>query len=81
MKKALFLLIVIASIAKLSFCKKHGQEKIDSIFTVLKTANEDTAKVMTVKELARKLVSDNPDTAIYFANKALSLATKLNYTM
>ncbi len=81
MKKALFLLIVIASIAKLSFAQKQEQAKIDSLFTVLKTANEDTAKVISVKELARKLVSDNPDTAIYFANKALSLATRLNYTM
>jgi signal transduction histidine kinase len=81
MKKALFLLIVFAGIAKLSFGQTQGQEKIDSLFTVLKTTKEDTAKVRTVKELARKLVSDNPDTAIYFAKKALSLATKLNYTM
>jgi signal transduction histidine kinase len=80
MKKALFLLIVMLSVVE-AFAQKHGQEKIDSLFTVLKTAKEDTAKVMTVKELARKLLNDNPDTAIYFANKALALATKLNYTM
>ena len=81
MKKALFLLIVIASLAKLSFCQKHEQEKIDSLFTVLKTAKEDTAKVNTLNFLANLIASNNPDTALYLANHALALAIKLNYKM
>jgi len=80
MKKTLFLLIVIASIAKLSFCQKHGQEKIDSLFTVLKTVKEDSAKVKTLIALSDEF-SDNPDTAFYFVNLSLVLAKKINDKM
>jgi signal transduction histidine kinase len=78
MKKALFLLIVIASIAKLSFCQKHGQEKIDSLFTVLKTAKEDSSKVNIIIGLAYEFLIYNPDSAVFFANEALVHATKIN---
>ena len=48
---------------------------------VLANAKEDTAKVNTLNTLAQEFKSNNPDTAIYFANEALALATKLNYKM
>ncbi len=76
MKKALFLLIVMLSVVE-AFAQKHGQEKIDSLFTVLKTAKEDSSKVNTVIALAYEFSITNPDTGLYFANKALALATKL----
>jgi signal transduction histidine kinase len=78
MKKVIFLLILIASIIKLSYCQNQGQEKIDSLFTVLKTAKEDTAKVNTLNVLAKEFRSNNPDTAIYIASEAMALATKIN---
>jgi len=81
MNKALFFLIIIVFIASQSNAGKQGQEKIDSLFSVLKTAKEDTAKVNTVIALAIECYSKNPDTAFYFANEALALATKINYNM
>ena len=52
MKKAFLFLIIIIFIASQSNAGKQGQEKIDSLFSVLKTAKEDTAKVNTVIALA-----------------------------
>jgi len=79
MKKAIFLLVVIASIAKLSFCQKQGQEKIDSLFTALQFEKEDTAKVNAFNTLACEIAIYNPDTAIHYASKALALAKEVNY--
>jgi tetratricopeptide (TPR) repeat protein len=81
MKKALLSLIVIVSIASQSYARKQGQEKIDSLFSVLRTAKEDTSKVNTLIALSYESISANPDTAVYFANEALALATKLKYKM
>lgn len=54
---------------------------IDSLQIVLKTAKEDTAKVKALARLAYEFENSNPDTAIYFANAAIALATKLDYQM
>ncbi|MCX6235094.1 MAG: tetratricopeptide repeat protein [Bacteroidetes bacterium] len=81
MKKALFLLVIIASIATQSFSQKQGQEKIDSLFTILNSAKEDTTKVKTLTALTYEFLSYDPDTGIYFAYEALALATKINYKM
>jgi tetratricopeptide (TPR) repeat protein len=81
MKKALFLLIIIASIAIQSFAQKQGKSKIDSLLSVLKSAKTDTSKVNTLNALADEFRNNNPDTAIYFANQAMALATTLNYIM
>jgi len=60
----------------------HGQnKKIDSLLQVLKTAKEDTSKINTVIALAYESAKRDPDTGLYFANKALALATKLNDKM
>jgi len=80
MKKALFLLIVMLSAVEAS-AQKHGRDKIDSLSAILKTAKEDTAKVNTLIALAYEIASNSPDTAIYFGNEALALATKLNDKM
>ena len=81
MKKAIFFLIVIAGISKLSVCQQHGQEKIDSLFRYLITAKEDTSKVKTLNSLAYELASNNPDTSVYFASQALTIAKKINYQL
>jgi signal transduction histidine kinase len=74
-----FLLFVMLTLAVPSLSQKQGQERIDSLFFVLKTAKQDTTKVNTLNVLAYEFRSNNPDTAIYFANEALLLATKTNY--
>jgi two-component system, NarL family, sensor histidine kinase UhpB len=83
MKNALFLLIVILSTVVLSDveAQKKDRSKIDSLFAILKTPKEDTGKVNTLNALANEFANNNPDTAIYFANEALALSTKLNYKM
>src|SRR5258706_12785161 len=62
-----------------SFSQKQGQEKIDSLLTVLKTAKQDSIKVNALNMLAYELRNNNPDTAMYLADEALALATKANY--
>jgi len=81
MKKALFLLIVIASIASPSLAQKQGKSRIDSLLSVLKTAKPDTAKVNTLNNLAYEFRNNNPDTTIYFAGEARALAIKMNYKL
>ncbi len=73
MKKILIFLFVTSSFALAQ------QSKTDSLFSVLKTQKEDTSKVNTLISIARQFRSNNPDTSIYFANEAISIATKLNY--
>ena len=81
MKKAFLFLIIIIFIASQSNAGKQGQEKIDSLFSVLKTAKEDTSKVKILIDLSFELSRNKPDTAIYFANAALALASKLKYEL
>jgi len=77
--KTTLLLIVVLIIAGPSFSQKQGQKKIDSLFSVLKKTKQDSTKVNTLNALAYEFRSNDPDTATYFANEALALATKTNY--
>ena len=77
--KTKLLLIVMLCPAVPSLSQKHGQEKIDSLFAVFKTAKQDSIKVNALNGLAYEFRSNNADTAIYFASEALALATKTNY--
>ena len=78
MKKRILILICFCCFTGLCL----GQKKnIDSLQQVLKTAKDDTAKVNTLNVLAQEFYNNKPDTAIYFANKALVLAIKLNDKM
>jgi two-component system NtrC family sensor kinase len=77
--KTKLLLVIALGCAAPSFSQKMGQDKIDSLITVLKTTKQDSTKVKTLNVLAYEFRGNNPDTAIYFANEALALATKANY--
>lgn len=81
MRKAFLLFTVILCVTIHSFAQKQGESKIDSLLSVLKTAQPDTAKVNTLDRLASEFVDNNPDSAIYFASEAQALAKKLNYKM
>jgi tetratricopeptide (TPR) repeat protein len=75
MKKLLCFIILFFSLLHPSFSKEGNL--LDSLFTVLKTQKEDIIKVNTLNAIAFEFRNNNPDTAIYFSNKALQLATKL----
>src|SRR6266496_3439777 len=77
--KTKLLLIVMLCPAVPSLSQTHGQEKIDSLFAVFKTAKQDSIKINALNGLAYEFRSNNADTAIYFASEALALATKTNY--
>jgi two-component system, NtrC family, sensor kinase len=79
MKKLLAILILLLSFQYRCYSQKQGQEKIDSLFSVLSIAEEDTGKVNTLDELVNEFRYSNVDTAMYFVKEALALATKLNY--
>ena len=77
--KTKLLIIITFCLAQQCFCQKKGQERIDSLLTVLQKTNQDSSKVNSLNALSYEFRSNDPDTAIYFANKALDLATKTNY--
>ncbi|MBI4946098.1 MAG: tetratricopeptide repeat protein [Bacteroidetes bacterium] len=53
----------------------QNQKKLDSLFTVIKTARHDTTRVKAYIGLCWEYNSSNPDTALYFGNLGLKLAT------
>ncbi|MEO8146499.1 MAG: tetratricopeptide repeat protein [Bacteroidia bacterium] len=80
-KFLIYILLITGSLLTImsSFAQKEGKEKIDSIISVLKIQREDTAKANTFNALAFEFRNSNPDTGIYFAEKALSISKKLDY--
>jgi len=57
----------------------QNQHKIDSLLNVLNTSKQDTNKVKACTGLCDAYLRSNPDTAKYFGNLGLNLATKTNY--
>ncbi|MCX6277648.1 MAG: tetratricopeptide repeat protein, partial [Bacteroidetes bacterium] len=56
-----------------------GQNKqVDSLMQIIKTTKPDTAKVNTLNTLAGVFRNNNPDTSVYFAMQAHTLAIQLN---
>src|SRR5580765_8261737 len=56
------------------------KEKLDSLFAVLNNAKQDSTRVRALNALAFEYRRNDPDTAVYFANEALTLASKANYS-
>jgi adenylate cyclase len=81
MSKKILLFFFLANIFDQSFCATKDREAIDLLLSILVSGKEDTAKVNALNALGNKFLIENPDTAIYFASKALTLSTKLNYEM
>ena len=78
LKYAILLTLLCAPGNKSAFSQS---KKADSLWHVLKTAKEDTVKVNNLIALFAEFRYSDTDTALYLANSALSLATKLNYQM
>ncbi len=73
------ILVSLICLVTLAFCQAQGQHKIDSLYALLKTVEQDSLKVNALNGLAYLFRSNDPDTALYFAGEALALATKTNY--
>ena len=52
----------------------------DSLFRVLERSKEDSLKVNTLLSLAATYYRSNPDSAILYAEQAISLAVKIQFT-
>lgn len=81
MKKKFFILFFLAIFGKPSFAQKQGQELIDSLLMVLKTAKEDTNKITTLNALAFEFRNTHNDSTILLANEAIILANKQSYKL
>ena len=75
------LLYIIAFL--LVVCAQQGQAqdqpKIDSLFQQLRTAQQDTNKVLLLHELSREFFSNDLERAMKYTNRALFLSEKLDY--
>ena len=87
MKKIFILLLFILFVINL-YAQKQGQERIDSLLVVLSTdsangklneSNADTNTVSLLIDLSYEYYSVNPDAGIYYGNRAMELAKKLNW--
>jgi serine phosphatase RsbU (regulator of sigma subunit) len=77
--KKLFLIGCSVLFGQQIFAQSDIQHLIDSVSMLSKTAKEDTNKVLLLSELSYRFRNNNADTAIFFANQALTLSEKLNY--
>ena len=73
--KLLILLFFVSPIAV--FAQK---QKADSLFKLITIEKADTSKVRLMWELGNAMSGYNPDSALVYAQKALNLATEINYS-
>jgi signal transduction histidine kinase len=78
MKKTIISLCVFL-ISAISIAQQTGEKKIDSLLTVLKTTKQDTVKVKTLSRLSSLYNYTDSKKNLYYAQKSLALATKINY--
>jgi len=72
-------LIYIIAIVILSGLPAGASAKVDSLKTVIETADHDTTKIKALNQLSRRFWYSNPDTSFYYANKALELANNTRF--
>lgn len=76
--KKIFFLVFLLHLVMLCNHEAQARTKADSLYTALKTAKHDSLRVKTLNRLAAYFRSNDPDTAIFFANQAIELATRTN---
>jgi two-component system NtrC family sensor kinase len=74
--KIFFLTITFLSFTYFSFAQ--DVKKNDSLLKVLATAKHDTAKVWAMQDLSYNYLYSNPEKSAWYAQKALTLAKKIN---
>lgn len=79
MKRASFFLIILSSFMMFTQVQSQDQPKIDSLFQILRTSDQDTNKVLLLYELSREFFNSDIDRAEKYSNRALFLSQKLEY--
>ena len=80
MKKFILMLLFI-HLFLCSFSQQIRRERIDSVLKLLQQdRKEDTTLVRRYIRLSSAYVTLKPDSTLYYADKALALSEKLNYT-
>ena len=76
MRKQLTFIFILAI-----FCKQgFAQNKLtDSLHNLLAIAKEDTSRVLTTIDLGLQYRNTNPDSSVYYCEKALALAKEINF--
>ena len=72
MKKLILIISYTLLLIQLSFAV--NQKKIDSLNQIIKITKQDTVKIKTLLSIGDQYEYTNPDTALYFYQKALNLA-------
>ncbi len=78
LKKLLIILFLLLSFQK-TYPKKSGQERIDSLLTVLKSADTDSAKFYEMYRLVGEYIYFKGDEAIKYEKPLLELATHFTF--
>ena len=77
--KTIIFLILISAFSSQTLAQKQGQERIDSLLTILSKTREDTNRVNLLVDLSLSYYSISPDDGIRYGKEGLSLAEKLNW--
>lgn len=75
MKKISCLLLVI-----LSYYFLPAQQMVDSLHQLLSMAKKDTPRINLLNLIAAEYRQSNPDSVMKYANEALTMSLKINYT-
>lgn len=71
--------IILLSFVCLFVCNNIFANEVDSLKKLIATKGDDTTKVNLLNTLSKKLLDDNPDTAMIIASTAIKLAEGLHY--
>lgn len=69
--------IILTCLLFSHFC--YSQDKLDSLFNLLKSAKGDTTRVMLLFGIADQYENSNQDSSLYFLDQAKSLSQELNF--
>jgi tetratricopeptide (TPR) repeat protein len=75
MKKVLFILFTF-----LLFTNTHGQSReIDSLNILLQNETSDTGRVLLLPDIAQRLLTSNPDTAMTLVKQGLEISRRIEF--
>lgn len=72
-----FLVILLICLNSFLVAAQNQEKKLDSMFTALKAAKNDTAKLLPLNELSNYYGESNWDSALLFSNQGLQLSGQL----
>src|SRR4249919_591332 len=72
-----FLTLVAIFVLQTCFCQNSEERRIDSLQHELVASNNDTMRLILLGQIAELYSEINPDTAFYYAEKAIPITKKL----